>query len=498
MNKLKFIAVVIICCFYSIVYCQQTNIWCFGDSSGIDFSNLNNPISINTSLDTRGTSVSIADSNGGLLIYAQTRATNGIFSTQVFNKYNQLLQNGDSIVGEGWYHELLLIPMPQNDSLLYLFSINVSGISQYNGLYYSLINVNTDSVLQKNIQIQNFPMVDCLTAVKHGNGRDWWLVFRRWYQPFTATNEFFTYLISPSGITNFNSQSIGSTHFANQGELTFSPSGEKLINADGVDLIELFDFDRCTGLLSNPITIHPYGGPLNYDLTWSTAFSASGNILYVSTSKDTSYLYQLDLTAANIYSSRIDLDTFYRPPASPGALKLGPDGKIYFTCAYDNGINFNYPYADTMYNYVNMNLSVINYPDSLGLACGYAPFSFYLGGKRTYYGLPNNPDYELGSLAGSLCDSLTVLDEIIIEPNKFTIFPNPIYNKTNIIGSDEIKSVAVINVSGKILFYIDINKQKMKSYYLDLQKYMPGVYFIKIQCESYIETIKIIKLLDFR
>ncbi|MBL0341881.1 MAG: hypothetical protein IPP71_13640 [Bacteroidetes bacterium] len=48
-----------------------------------------------------------------------------------------------------------------------------------------------------------------------------------------------------------------------------------------------------------------------------------------------------------------------------------------------------------------MTLSVINYPDSLGTACGYSPFSFYLGGKRTYYGLPNNPDYDMPAIAGS-------------------------------------------------------------------------------------------------
>ncbi len=59
-----------------------------------------------------------------------------------------------------------------------------------------------------------------------------------------------------------------------------------------------------------------------------------------------------------------------------------------------------------------MNLSVINYPDSLGIACGYSPYSFYLGGKRTYYGLPNNPDYDLPALTGSPCDSLTSITEL--------------------------------------------------------------------------------------
>jgi hypothetical protein len=69
--------------------------------------------------------------------------------------------------------------------------------------------------------------------------------------------------------------------------------------------------------------------------------------------------------------------------------------------------NLNYPYPDSVYNSYNMNLSVINQPDSAFPGCDFQPYSFYLGGKRTYWGLPNNPDYELGAWVGSPCDTLT-------------------------------------------------------------------------------------------
>jgi hypothetical protein len=91
------------------------------------------------------------------------------------------MQNGDSILGQLWYHELLILPFPGNDSLYYLFSIGVSSVY---GLKYCVIDMKANGglgeVIQKNIQLQSLPMVDCLTAVKHGNGRDWWLIFRRW------------------------------------------------------------------------------------------------------------------------------------------------------------------------------------------------------------------------------------------------------------------------------------------------------------------------------
>ena len=47
-----------------------------------------------------------------------------------------------------------------------------------------------------------------------------------------------------------------------------------------------------------------------------------------------------------------------------------------------------------------MNLSVIHQPNELGALCDFRLYNFYLGGHRSYHGLPNNPNYELGPLAG--------------------------------------------------------------------------------------------------
>jgi hypothetical protein len=90
-------------------------------------------------------------------------------------------------------------------------------------------------------------------------------------------------------------------------------------------------------------------------------------------------------------------------------LKRGPNDKIYLSSAYiDSMNNWNYPYPDSVYNNYNMNLSVIQEPDSAFPTCNFTPYSFYLGGKRTYWGLPNNPNYDMGVVAGSPCDTLSV------------------------------------------------------------------------------------------
>jgi hypothetical protein len=88
-------------------YSQNTNsVWCFGDSAGIDYSVLTPPVTFAPGLDTRGSCASVADSFGNLLFYAETRAAQPTFrTTLVFNSNHQIMFNGDSIMGDAWYHE---------------------------------------------------------------------------------------------------------------------------------------------------------------------------------------------------------------------------------------------------------------------------------------------------------------------------------------------------------------------------------------------------------
>ncbi|MEO8146281.1 MAG: T9SS type A sorting domain-containing protein [Bacteroidia bacterium] len=85
---------------------------------------------------------------------------------------------------------------------------------------------------------------------------------------------------------------------------------------------------------------------------------------------------------------------------------MAPDDKIYFATNWYDGINFPFPYPDTAFNIYNTYLGVINAPDSLGDSCNFQPYSFYLGGNRSYAGLPNNPDYDLPRDSGSVCDTI--------------------------------------------------------------------------------------------
>src|SRR5687767_6230584 len=100
--------------------------WCFGDSAGINFTDPQNPIVYKTSVNSRGSCVSISDAIDSLLFYANTGAGLGIQKTLVFNRMHQLMVNGDNVIGLGWNHELLIIPKPDEPNLFYLFTAGVT------------------------------------------------------------------------------------------------------------------------------------------------------------------------------------------------------------------------------------------------------------------------------------------------------------------------------------------------------------------------------------
>ncbi len=407
------------------IFAQRNNVWCFGDSSGINFNNGGAPFPITTAFQTRGTCTSIADTTGNLLMYANTRSGQpGDKTGLIWNRNNQLMLNGDSIYGDGWYYEMTIIPDPADDSTYYIFSI---GVAISFGMTYCMIDMRGDGglgeVVQKNVSLLgNMRMVDCLLAVKHGNGRDWWVIVRQsTFHLGTSNNSWYTFLISPFGISGGNIQNVGNMNPTNSGRLAYDTLSNRICFVNSVSLVELYDFDRCTGVISNPTTIEPPQQTQPYPWYWSCEFSASGQYLYSGGWQwnDSSYLWQFDTWATNIAASKTLLwQSNYPVSYVIGQLKRAPDGKIYLSNGWvDTTGNYQFPYLSNQYYPENMNLSVINSPDLPGAACNFQPYSFYLGGKRTYWGLPNNPDYDLGPLVGSPCDTLVSINEPVSSNN---------------------------------------------------------------------------------
>lgn len=495
-QKIAYIFLVLNIFLYNSINAQKQNaIWCFGDSAGINFSDTSNLTTFSTALDTRGSCVSIADTNGQLLFYANTRATLPGYTTRVWNRLNQIMDGGDSIVGRAWFNELIIIPRPGFASQYYLFT---AGVTIYYGLYYSIIDMSENGglgkVIQKNIPIHSFEAWDGMAAIKHANGRDWWLITKdnRSGSP-NGSNVFTKYLITDTAIIEIL-QSSGSVVYGGAGTMTFSKTGTKFLFTTWAGLIEVFDFDRCLGLFSNPIIVTGVRSTGNI-VTVGSAFSPDENVVYVSQNDTTSYLFQYSLSAANINASKDTLSVIPHPHVAGGVLRLAPDDKIYWSCVWNNEVTYNFPYADSMFHTENMNLSVISSPNSLGSTCNFSLYGFYLGGKRTYWGLPNNPDYSMGPLSGSICDTLASISSILdLKERFFNVYPNPTSDYIFINFSRECGQnieLKIYDLYGKIILQKEMKQFNQELNIITLPK---GMYIIKVNNGKINSEVKLMKL----
>src|SRR4030095_3575322 len=82
-----------------------------------------------------------------------------------------------------------------------------------------------------------------LTACKHANGRDWWVITHKFYSDI-----YYKVLVQPD-TTIVISQAIGPIETSNDilGMAKFSADGNKYCFLNNDLTLDLLDFDRCTG-----------------------------------------------------------------------------------------------------------------------------------------------------------------------------------------------------------------------------------------------------------
>ncbi|MFQ5447627.1 MAG: hypothetical protein ACE5FF_11910, partial [Saprospiraceae bacterium] len=355
------------------------------------------------------TNTSISNKEGELLFY-----TNGIV---VADATHQVMENGDSLnpgqTAYAWYEYgyivqqgALILPIPGQDTLYYLFhSHREEGNVQIPlphspFFYYTLINMQGNSgkgtVLEKNVVVISDTLaVGKLTAVKHANGRDWWILV-----PERDRYSYHRLLLTPDSIVHLGIQPVEPVSGYGTGAagfVAFSPDGTKYARHDirgfpAGHFVRLYDFDRCTGLLSNQIHL-----PLTDTAgVGGIAFSPDSRYLYVSSQE---LIYQYDVTTADVeatqtivaetdgYQDTLPNGELWFPSVFSGA-QLGPDGKIYIHSAGGH-----------------KHLHVIHHPNEQGLASDIRQHDIILPTWNNR-SIPNMPNYRLGPLDGSPCDTL--------------------------------------------------------------------------------------------
>lgn len=168
---------------------------------------------------------------------------------------------------------------------------------------------------------------------------------------------------------------------------------------------------------------------------------------------DSSSLFQFDLMSSNIASSKQVVKSIHFSIYAFGQHQLGPDGKIYLA-------RCNPGWPNTFTNdSVNTTLSVIQAPELLVPFCNFGLNTFSLGDKRVNFALPNIPNYNLGALTGSPCDTLTGVTELTATSATLTAYFNTSshilnVNATSVQGKNG--NLQVADVTGKIIYRKDV------------------------------------------
>lgn len=346
---------------------KEANIWYFGEYAGVSFES-GKAVAINNSVlsTDEGCSV-ICDREGNLLFY-----TDGI---SVWNKMHKIMPNGAGLKGNPSSTQSgVVIPYPNQAKKYILFTVTQT--AGEDGVRYSIVDMTLNEGLgdvvssQKDIALFT-PVTEKLTAVKHRNGKDTWVVVHAW-----KSNEFLSFLVTEKGVTTTPvSSKVGTVHdggtLNTQGYLKANPDGTNLALAlEESDIFELFDFDNASGKVSEPLTLkikdksYPYG----------VEFSPDGSLFY-GTAAGTGEIYQFNLQAGSPEQIKASGKVIGKTEGGiwVGALQIANDGKIYFPIYKKNF------------------LGVIHSPNSLGNACGFESNYVNLGDEKKYLsrlGLP--------------------------------------------------------------------------------------------------------------
>ena len=395
--KRNFLYIILIFTLQSpVVFGQlQNNNWVFGYGARVNFSG---PIPVgsgNAAINSNESTASVSDPNTGqLLFYTDGR--------KVWNANNQVMPNGANLLG-GFYNSCtqgaLIVPFPEDNQRYYLFTLEeLEALSLVpvvdNGLRYSVVDMTLNGGLgDVQIATLNTPLVTDLTekliVIRSTEIQGFWVIAHK-----RNANEFLAWKIDACGVTaqpvvstvgsNFASAPFGANE-AWSGAMDASPDGNRIgMPVDWSDRIEFFDFNKITGVVSNPLTVNVTDDSNPPFLRkYGACFSPDGSKFYYTNMNS---VYQLNLgtyTSAAIASS---ITLIYSPLLEPNnyycfQIEQAPNNKLYVSIGNTG------------------RLDEISNPNLLGLGCAYAINAVSFSPATCQLGLP--AQVPLGGFAAS-------------------------------------------------------------------------------------------------
>jgi gliding motility-associated-like protein len=277
------------------------------------------------------------DVNGNLLFYGG--------DDKIYNANNVLMPNSVGLLCNTTPKQgPISVQVPGSATRYYYIYPQGAG----GAFYYSIIDMTLQSGLGdvdnafKNIQLRAQNCEGVVGIPRAGACDEFFIVTHNY-----NSNQFYTELISSSGIANFSAQNIGPVCQSTAGYMSYSPVTGKLSMLYGSFNVALFDFDAATGVLSNFVNVPLPAVPFCLEY-YSSEFSPDGTKLYIGGGYGQNHLVQVDLANSNFV-------TIIATGNGGNTLKLGPDGKIYGQILYTS------------------NIGIVNNPNNPGLSCNYVP-----------------------------------------------------------------------------------------------------------------------------
>ena len=444
-----------------------------------------------------GGNSSICDSNGRVILVSD--------GMNIYDSTLNFIEKGDTLNSLDFYiHDNGINTYSQSsiflsfeNNIYYLITLDASdsmfnwwyapdpnkNAGPFDRLLYHKIDMNVNGGAGKVIERQKIMigqdslLKSMMTACKHANGKDWWLVKQMYeyggYQ--VSKNKIATFLITNdsihSPVISYFPAPLFSSYDQN-GQAMFSQDGTKYAaTCRGTGKIFLADFDRCTGVFTNPKSYNvpeynrhnPVDTTLMDPQTQGLTFSPNGDFLYVMKYWNILQLNLNDNDSNTAWYQVAGLDTTWQEFQIYNTSYLGYDNKLYI--GYFAGFS--------------KEMSVISNPDSKGINCNFCPKCLiFPSGWGWVTTPPNMPNYDLGA---EPCWPLAN-ENIMKNDEELEVYPNPA-STTISIRSEQLRGkkvlVSMYNIVGQEVLSNECYFLSAQSTF-NIKSLQSGVYLLKV------------------
>jgi hypothetical protein len=386
--------------------------------------------------------------------------------SQSAHKYNKVVLGGENLE-KGFLSSYCNHGLPLSDMCLFLnfennentFLVKTTAdpyVISDSFFIYKISN-SLNKVVSKFVMPLDSVRSDHTKATKHSNGKDWWIILNDWQY-----RGYYSLLFTEKGIEKINKVKYNKPGKDDNatGQCNISILGTKYVRADNLNDMHIYDFDRCTGLLSNEKIIK-YSSKYQFDGN-GVCVSPNNRFLYQSYNRK---LLQFDLQASDIEASKVLIDTFDGFVSDPLPVTFylmgnGADGRIFMACT--SGVEY---------------MHYINKPNEKGKACDFRQHGITL----TTYNLtmPNIPNYRLGP-SSVICTTATTEQTDI----PLRVYPNPAQDVLHIESEsgEAIKRIVVYNAIGEQVYVSDY--QGIEDLDVNTSAFKNGIYVLRVQYQN--------------